>query len=117
LTDKTIVHTHSETTVDADGKITGLKYTQDGGDVCTSDRNYTLTTVVKCNAELTADPTTFTVVTTDKCNPTITFSHADGCPALSLNSLVAFFQTHPWIIAVFLIVFGLIVTFFGAKFL
>jgi hypothetical protein len=31
--------------------------------------------------------------------------------------LVVFFQTHPWIIAVFLIVFGLIVTFFGAKFL
>jgi hypothetical protein len=53
---------------------------------------------------------------TDKCNPTIKFTHKTGCPAFSLNSFVVFLQAHPWIIAVILIVFGLIVTFVGAKF-
>jgi hypothetical protein len=53
---------------------------------------------------------------TDKCNPTLKFAHKTGCPAFSLNSFVVFLQEQPWILAVILIVFGLIVTLVGAKF-
>lgn len=44
------------------------------------------------------------------------FTHKTGCPAFSLTSFVSFLQSHPWIIAVVLIVFGLVVTFAGALF-
>lgn len=47
----------------------------------------------------------------DKCSPKLTFSHSVGCPVFEATSIVRFLAENPWILGIFLIVLGAIVTF------
>jgi hypothetical protein len=47
----------------------------------------------------------------------ISFTHKAGCPVANLNGFAAWLTENPWVIAIFLIVGGFIVTFFGRKWL
>lgn len=50
------------------------------------------------------------------CNLKVDVTHAAGCPIFQATSIVEFLATHPWIIGVILLTFGVICCFYGGKF-
>lgn len=76
-----------------------------------------MTTKIVCNPEgKLEDKPTGIKATVDSCNAKINLTHKSGCPIFSVNSWIAFLMKYPWVIAVLMIVFGAVVTFFGMKF-
>jgi len=50
------------------------------------------------------------------CVTTLKLKSSAGCPKYSATAWVEFLNENPWVIAVLMIIFGLITTFFGKKF-
>jgi hypothetical protein len=68
------------------------------------------------NGNKTNAPKFISINTDNTCNPLLVLSHVSGCPVFSATSWAVFLNNNPWVIAILMIVFGAIVTFFGRKF-
>jgi len=106
------------TTVDNVAPHLVIKHT--GGQKCRTNPNLTssITFQILCSENITAQPTSksFKIEDSDECNPIITFSHKAGCPDASLDTVAIFLEKYPWVLAIFLLIVGPIITFFGRKF-
>jgi hypothetical protein len=71
---------------------------------------------VTCDINATGTPT-FKLDDTDPCRPIISFTSAAGCPTADLNSFYTYISENPWVIALFCILVGPIINFFGRKFI
>lgn len=100
-------------------------YTQAGGEYCdTTDpknkKNYTFSVEVFCNADGGKDDIVnqqdITINATDKCNPSVSFKHKNGCPVFSATSWVRFLVKNPYILGTIAIIVGAIITYYGRKF-
>jgi hypothetical protein len=91
-----------------------LNFTLGGGDECNGGSS-SITFYITCDTATTSLAAA-AIDDTDPCNPTISFAHAAGCPVASLSSIIAFLSEHPWIFAIFFIIAGPIINFFGRKF-
>jgi hypothetical protein len=74
---------------------------------------------IQCDSTATAvlDAATVVVNDTDKCNPTLSFTSAVGCPDASLDTISIFIEKYPWVIAIFLLIVGPVICFFGRRFI
>lgn len=97
---------------------THITFDIEGGEKCRTNNslNYFVSYTVYCDAAVTGAPSVSVDDLTDLCNPRVSFSHAVGCPAFQATSFVRWLSNHPWVIAVFLIAFGAVTTFFGGKY-
>jgi hypothetical protein len=89
-----------------------------GGQQCGTnhDQSSSITFEILCNENITAQPTRFNVSDADYCNPVISFTHKAGCPEANLDTISIFFEKYPWVIAIFLLIVGPVITFFGRRF-
>jgi len=98
-----------------------LVLSHDGGQWCGVHHNEssTITFEVLCNETITAQPTKFTVTDhlLDWCSPVITFTHSAGCPTADLDTVAIFLEKYPWVLAIFLLIVGPVITFFGKRFI
>lgn len=92
-------------------------YEHSNGEKCLADsnKNYKVRYEIYCGTS-EGKPDLNVDLLTDPCAPKVTFSHRVGCPAFQATSIVRYFSNNPWAIGAVLMVFGLIVTMFGAKF-
>ena len=80
-----------------------------------SKKNYTLLVNIKCNKEIkTFEPSKETSL--DKCNIVRNYESDKGCPMFELNSFNQFVTKYYWIFGIILILSGLVLAFFGNKF-
>lgn len=88
------------------------------GEKCKADnqRSYSVSYTVYCDSAAQGRPNVTIDDITDLCNPRVSFAHQAGCPVLQATSIIRWFSSHPWVIAVLLIAFGAITTFFGGKY-
>lgn len=98
-------------------KLTHLSFELKDGDVCTADPSKKF----KVSYEIFCDPTFndrpfLDVTNEDPCNIKVSFTHFSGCPAFQATSIVSWLSENPEVLAAILIIFGAVVTFFGAKF-
>lgn len=116
LTDDDL-YTHATILYNDDGKKI-IEYTQDSAVECSSGKNYQFTVQVQCDigGDKNAAPQFVSYSTSNKCNPEVILKHRSGCPVFSATSFAVFLNNNPWVIAVLMIVFGAVVTFFGRKF-
>lgn len=107
-------------------KTVGLKYTAktQTDDLCVvadAEKNitavpYTVDFEVTCNpdySDLRHDRITFAQDTSNKCLFHAKAAHKSGCPTFELSGFVQYITSHPWIMAVALIAFGITACFFG----
>jgi hypothetical protein len=96
-----------------------IYYTLESEEICEDETPYSISFEVFCDEDITGTPSDndFTIDNSDPCHPVITVSHESGCPVFSFTALVAYVSENPWVIAVFLLVTGPIVTFWGRKFI
>jgi hypothetical protein len=98
-----------------------IKFTQEGGDLCSANVNKTnkITFEIFCDPTVTTRPnlTDFSIDNSEECHSFVSFAHAAGCPVANVNGLVAYFTENPWIIGIVLIVGGFIMNWWGAKFI
>lgn len=87
-----------------------------GGDDC-NDESASITFNIICDANATGLPATWSLNEADACNPVITFTSSAGCPTANLNSFSTYISNNPWVIALFCILVGPVINFFGKKFI
>eukprot|EP00349_Pseudokeronopsis_sp_Brazil_P002402 CAMPEP_0202956202 /NCGR_PEP_ID=MMETSP1396-20130829/732_1 /ASSEMBLY_ACC=CAM_ASM_000872 /TAXON_ID= /ORGANISM="Pseudokeronopsis sp., Strain Brazil" /LENGTH=308 /DNA_ID=CAMNT_0049673119 /DNA_START=226 /DNA_END=1152 /DNA_ORIENTATION=- len=87
-----------------------------GGDLC-DDFPASIYYEIRCDPTVIGRPSNFVFLDNDRCFPTIVFDHYAGCPVASADAFFAFLDEHPWVVGVLLICSGLVLTFYGAKFL
>lgn len=107
-----------------DWDILGLRYTaQVSSDICIEGANetdediyYTTEFTVRCNREVTEirhDSIKFYQDSENQCLLHAEITHRAGCPTFEYGALVQYFMSHPYLIALALISFGVVATFFG----
>jgi hypothetical protein len=102
---------------------THILFRQPNGDVCQTDANgdktyYQVWFQVFCdpNEQCALTSSAISVDESNPCQPKFSLTHKSGCPVFQATSVVQFFSRYPWILGIILIVFGIIVTFWGGKF-
>jgi len=112
--------TSIKTIQDVNKTDTHLILTHDGGSPWCGTYHNKSTSInfeIECDANKTSQPTSFTISdATDYCNPTITFAHSTGCPDATLDTVAIFIDKYPWVLAIFLLVVGPVICFFGKRF-
>ena len=105
-------------TLNSDDKIDGLSLHYVFGETkCKYDetKSYSLQVNIKCNQDAKAfSPATAT--SKDKCNIVRTYESDKGCPVFELSIFNQFVSKYYWLFGIILILSGLVVAFFGSKF-
>lgn len=52
-----------------------------------------------------------------ECNPKFTLTHKSGCPLFQATAITQWLSTHGWVLAIILIAFGGLTTFFGGAYI
>lgn len=97
--------------------------THPGGQWCGDYHNESssITFEIQCNQSITAQPVqksfSFNDSHSDYCNPVVMFTHASGCPDATLDTVAIFLEEYPWVLAIFLLVVGPVICFFGKRFI
>jgi hypothetical protein len=89
------------------------------GDVCSGNRNYTITYEMQCVKQ---DTYYFNILNKEeidltKCENTIKVKTTEACPKLNYYIISAFIDTHNAFLGIVVIVLGIFLLFLGAKFL
>ena len=96
-----------------------LTFSYNGGETCSSgDGNYGLTLTFNCLPDgLEGDSLLIDSINSDDpCNTVIAISHKHACPVFSARSTIEILLEYDVILCLTLVVFGLIVNFYGRKF-
>ena len=90
-----------------------LLYSYKGGDKCPSNQSRSLGLEVEilCDAKINATRQFKNLHLEDPCVPRFIYSSPVGCPVFTASAWIIFVADHPWILAIFLIIFGFISTF------
>ena len=67
-------------------------------------------------ADMTLKKNNIQLTEVDQFTPIITFEDKTGCPKVGLTAAMQFLSNNPWIMGIFLIVFGGLNMVFGSKF-
>jgi hypothetical protein len=105
---------------DNDGQIIGigLNYVS-GSNKCEADatKNYNLLVNIVCNTDSNDNQIHFINATTpDQCDITLNYRSVKGCPVFTMDAFAQFLQKYSYLWGAVLIVFGIILAFFGNKF-
>lgn len=118
LTNGDYTPTAFEPQTDEDGNLTGISVTHGSDNVCDGTTNYSWTTIVMCDPDITEQGAA-EIVSADlsnECAPSVTMKHSAGCHIYTANVLTRMVHKYPWLIGVAYLFFGLIVAIRGNKY-
>ena len=123
LTDGDYTPSETVSLKDEEGNYTGVSVTHSSTNFCTRDSygedvNYSFTTVVMCDKDITGQGEGVTIssdIDTNECQPSVIMKHDAGCHIYTANWFQRWISRNPWAIGVALLIAGPIIAMTGKR--
>jgi hypothetical protein len=123
LTDGDYTPSETVSLKDEEGNYTGVSVTHSSTNECKTEddgtvTNYSFTTVVMCDKEITAQGEGVTVssdIDTNECQPSVVMKHSAGCHIYTANWFQRWISRNPWAVGVALLIAGPIIAMAGKR--